>query len=477
MIDGNGKRVFEIRGGTVTIAGVSITNGNAGSSSGGAIIVNSTAGGFILSESTIFNNRATFGGGVEAIGSTLIERSTFSGNSAGFKGGAIRSSGRLEVVNSTFTNNTAGERGGAISVYGSGGKGAISYSTFVDNTSKGVKGGGVDRYSGSLSVTGSVLTATVNPTTGSDCNNTVNLVGPNFVGNAAGCAGAPPLTATTPGPVALGALADNGGPTQTFAPLAGSVAIDAATTECKTVAPGTGLLGGLLTTDQRGLARPSGGLGSAPTCDLGAVEIVALDVELALSSSTLEPLVGASTIPAAKIPAAVSETQALFGSTLNASPLRAFPLAAAPLRAFPLRAFPLRAFPLRAFFTAAAPLRAFPLRAFPLRAFPFDSVPLSDLVLVTSGGWTPILTGTPFADAPLQSLTLSDLQTYAGGLPADDPKRVAIEGVQFADLSLEGTPLRRVPNRGVLTLVIPAAGLPAAGIRRNLKRKLVHGLP
>ena len=156
-VNAGGKRGFDVNAKNVIFSGVAITNGNGGLTGGGAIAVNATATGFVLSDSTIFGNVGNVGGGVEVFGTALIERSTFSGNSAVIKGGGIHASGTVEVVNSTFTGNTGG-RGGAIAVW-SLGKGAISYSTFVDNTSYGRLGGGVDRYSGSLVVTGSVLTA------------------------------------------------------------------------------------------------------------------------------------------------------------------------------------------------------------------------------------------------------------------------------------------------------------------------------
>lgn len=58
-------------------------------------------------------------------------------------------------------------------------------------------------------------------------------------------------------PLLLGALGDNGGPTPTFLPQAGSPLIGAASTaEC-------------LAADQRGVARPQGA-----ACDIGAVEVV-----------------------------------------------------------------------------------------------------------------------------------------------------------------------------------------------------------
>ena len=56
----------------------------------------------------------------------------------------------------------------------------------------------------------------------------------------------------------LGALADNGGPTQTHALLTGSPAIDAA---------GDCVADLSITTDQRGISRPQG-----TACDIGAFE-------------------------------------------------------------------------------------------------------------------------------------------------------------------------------------------------------------
>src|SRR6185295_4239186 len=60
----------------------------------------------------------------------------------------------------------------------------------------------------------------------------------------------------------LGPLQDNGGPTQTFALLPGSVAIDTGNP-----AGCTDNLGATLTTDQRGFPRPING-----RCDMGAYE-------------------------------------------------------------------------------------------------------------------------------------------------------------------------------------------------------------
>ena len=61
----------------------------------------------------------------------------------------------------------------------------------------------------------------------------------------------------------LGALANNGGPTQTLLPQTGSPLIDAIPTSTCGSGPSAGI-----TTDQRGVTRPQG-----PACDIGAVEV------------------------------------------------------------------------------------------------------------------------------------------------------------------------------------------------------------
>jgi hypothetical protein len=64
----------------------------------------------------------------------------------------------------------------------------------------------------------------------------------------------------------LGALASNGGPTQTMLPLAGSPLLD--WIPLGACGGGNDLAGFPVTTDQRGVGRPQG-----PGCDVGAVEV------------------------------------------------------------------------------------------------------------------------------------------------------------------------------------------------------------
>ena len=133
-------RVVETLGGTsVTISGVTIRNGDSGSSGGGIhssgqlTLTNAwvtdnqarTSGGGILNRGTLTLRDSTVrdntvpsapaplgGGGVMNFGVLNLTHSTISGNSTSWGGGGILNSGRLTAVNSTISGNTAGGGGG-----------------------------------------------------------------------------------------------------------------------------------------------------------------------------------------------------------------------------------------------------------------------------------------------------------------------------------------------------------------------------
>ncbi len=86
--------------------------------------------------------------------------------------------------------------------------------------------------------------------------------GYNFVSSTTGCTIDGDTAGNLTGAPALGALANDGGPTLTHLPNVGSPAIDAANP-----AGCTDFAGAALTKDQRGQARVVGG-----RCDIGAVE-------------------------------------------------------------------------------------------------------------------------------------------------------------------------------------------------------------
>jgi hypothetical protein len=160
------------------------------------------------------------------------------------------------VHNSTISGNIASDGGGISNI--DPGFVNVTSSTLANNT-----GGGI-LVSGTTMLTNTIL---VNP---GDFNCNVSLgmtsLGYNLdSGNTCALNGAGDLVNTNP---SLGALGNNGGPTQTHAPLPGSPAVDAGSP----VAPGSGSTS-CPVKDQRNLNRPADGNGDLTVrCDMGAVE-------------------------------------------------------------------------------------------------------------------------------------------------------------------------------------------------------------
>lgn len=289
VIDGGGiDRVIHIPipfGGSadVTIRGVTITNGslpNASPSDGGGGVFAQRST-LLLVDCVVTNNRAHYSGGLyNLIGTATIVNCTFSGNDAPFsasRGGGIHNTGTLTIRNSTLSGNTAtlGLGGG---IYNNGGTVVILNSTVSGNSSS--IGGGVHNDSGGqVSIFSSTLSGNTGTVGVGGIQNGGTLTLQNTIVGGGGCAGNPVTSnghnlstdsscgLTGPGDLPntdpiLGPLANNGGPTQTHATLAGSPAIDAVPTANCTDANNQAL-----TTDQRGQPRPFG-----PACDIGAYE-------------------------------------------------------------------------------------------------------------------------------------------------------------------------------------------------------------
>jgi hypothetical protein len=280
-VDGNfADRVFHVSSGvTATIAGLTITNGNAqddGPNSGGGIYNDHAT--LAVDNCTVSGNYALFGGGGvhNRSGTLTVTNSTFSGNSTNApygvgSGGGIFTEGydgnaTLTVTNSTFSGNYARFVGGGIcnDVLGSATL-TVSNSTFSGNSAEsggsGIFNGG-SMTIGSTILNGGVFTENLYNSFGSVSSLGYNLSSDNGGGF---------LTATgdqiNTDPM-VGPLQDNGGPTFTHALLTGSPAIDAG----KNFAAGT--------TDQRGpgfvrtfdsasIANATGGDGT----DIGAYEV------------------------------------------------------------------------------------------------------------------------------------------------------------------------------------------------------------
>jgi CSLREA domain-containing protein len=218
-------RVFQvISGGNLTLDSLTVRHGNEMIFSGGGIYNNN--GTLTVTNSTLSGNSANYGGGIYNLGTLTITNSAFSGNSASdYGGGVINDVRTLTIINSTFSGNSASYGGGIASI--------VNTATLKN-------------------------TIVANSTSGGDCSGVISADGYNLDSDGS-CGGAVTKTSAE---INLGALADNGGPTETFALLPGSAAIDAGDTTVCDDNPGPNNL------DQRGVSR----VGNGDHCDIGAYE-------------------------------------------------------------------------------------------------------------------------------------------------------------------------------------------------------------
>lgn len=225
-------------------------------------------------DSTVSGNAAENGGGSfnRVAAELYFQRSTLTGNTANVgSGGAITSGGLLILSHSTLSGNTAATLGGGF--YNSGTT-EVYFSTITNNTTDSNDGGGFSTGQGTVT-----LTATVVANNTDDC----ELGGGGITATNSFFGDDPNTCFNTDGggnltgdPV-LGPLADNGGPTLTHFPQAGSPLIDTAGGACAG-------------NDQRGVARPQGA-----ACDIGAVEVAQFTLVVNVTgdgSVTADPLAG-----------------------------------------------------------------------------------------------------------------------------------------------------------------------------------------
>jgi CSLREA domain-containing protein len=161
------------------------------------------------------------GGGIYSEGVLQVSNSTISDNHATTSGGGIFSGGPLQVSNSTISGNSANMGGGISHDAGSTGSANIFNTTISDN-SVDPDGEGSGIFNGSEVTMGNTIVAN---NLGSDnCIDTVTDVG-NNLDSGTSCFGTANASLSNSDPK-LGPLADNGGPTETHALLAGSPAIN-----------------------------------------------------------------------------------------------------------------------------------------------------------------------------------------------------------------------------------------------------------
>jgi predicted outer membrane repeat protein len=279
--------------GTGSISDGTTFDGNIAQVSGGAIF-NGLDGVLNLENSSVRNNETIdgSGGGISNFGGMTISSSTLDGNTSN-AGGGIFNTGALTVTNSTVSNNVAtgvyatpvflsyalgdsdpdtilinttvsgnqGELYGGVYIRG---RGAIVYSTIVDNSCNRT-GCGIN-FALDLGIVQIKNSIVANNVPG-DCDFGASPPSSTSLGENLDSDGACPFFAITSHPL-LGPLADNGGPTMTHALLSGSPAINAVT-DCTDVSSNP------VTVDQRWETRPSP-LGGQ--CDIGAYEAPSLPV-------------------------------------------------------------------------------------------------------------------------------------------------------------------------------------------------------
>ena len=300
IVDGNDHhRVFNVIGRAVTLRRMTITGGRVETSNGGGI---SNGGTLTLDHVTVSDNTATYsgsslfrgtGGGIYNTGTLTLTDSTVSGNVAswdgrgdhcgllwyvpcgGHGGGIENEAGSVTLTRTTVDGNRATERGGGIE-NSDGGTLVLTNSTVSGNT-----GGGIYDFSSTAVVTLTHVTLSQNTpyaiagfgsggtrtlmnslVLGARCSNVLsggyNIESP---GDTCGFDQATDQVDITAAELNLGPLQDNGGPTETHALGAGSLAIDVIPeAECVDAD------GAPLTTDQRGEPRDS-------MCDVGAFEV------------------------------------------------------------------------------------------------------------------------------------------------------------------------------------------------------------
>ena len=281
----------------VQIVNLTLTGGQE-RDDGGAIDMN--GGNLSVIDSTISGNCAADSAGAieNEDDTTTIIRSTLTGNEAGDQAGAIRSKrGDTRITNSTITGNSQAVAGAVDSGQQDSTEATLSivYSTIVENSidqeasceimlTADTEGDDTDDDAGpeglpvvaninavdAIEIFGTVVAL---PNGGPNC----NVVNPGSLGYNFSDDDTCGFTATgdteNGGDPVLGALADNGGPTQTRLPGTGSPLIDAIPLDA--CDDGDGVTGpGIVDTDQRGVSRPQGA-----GCDIGAVEVEATTTE------------------------------------------------------------------------------------------------------------------------------------------------------------------------------------------------------
>jgi CSLREA domain-containing protein len=258
--DGGAGAVYN--DGTLTIHTVTVTQNGNGATYGGGIFNNNLL--WVLN-SIVNGNSSGEGGGLYNSQTAIVVNSTLSNNSASAYGGGGSNKGTLTLVNSTVTNNWAGLRGGGLYDEAT----LTLYNSIVANNL----------------MSGIEVDCWVSPYSNGVGTAYNSLIEDGRCGAANGANG------NLNGDPLLDPLYDNGGPTQTYLPLATSPVINAGDNSYLSEATlnldlnGDGDTADTLDADQRGAGFVRV-IGAA--VDMGAVETVPSPVVDTTSDSDLQ---------------------------------------------------------------------------------------------------------------------------------------------------------------------------------------------
>ena len=219
----------------LTLTQVSLTQ-NQSSGAGGAIF---NAGTLNLNKVYIYENYSTSGGAIYSTGTLNIDNSTVAANVAVYTGGISidAAANETRIANTTVARNRGDFEGGGIALRGR--VNFINHCTIRENTVRDNSGGGLFTTTPNNFVSNTVLEgnqAYPYP----ELSGPLNSQGFNLIGNTYGNTGVLDVSDLLGFAPNLGPLQMNGGPTPTYAPLAGSPLIDAGDESNTTAADQTG---------------------------------------------------------------------------------------------------------------------------------------------------------------------------------------------------------------------------------------------
>jgi hypothetical protein len=326
-IDAHGaSRVFNVTAGSSTLDSLTIAGGEAGSNSGGAILVGGAAT-LAIAHATISDSHAYVGGGIASNGTFTLTDSTVSGNSASGSGSAANGGGLYLDGSATLTNVTLAENSAR---YGGGifndGEAAVTNATLSGNTA--TNGGGGIYNRGDTMLANSIAVGNENADVFNVWNMTYAGVNIISVGNLNGASNVIQISnldalfasiGTNALGLTAGLLADNGGPVQTIA-LKASVTNPAIDGGLDSAAPLTDARG-VVRADTAGAAH-----NGANISDIGAFEVQAeaQSLKVTTAEDVVDPFDGKTSLREALLYAAshagadtITFEASLAGSTIS----------------------------------------------------------------------------------------------------------------------------------------------------------------